>query len=186
MHQQKRAALLLMGATLFLGIILSNAFAAESPLPMRKGPAPSTTDSVPHYQIDAQPVPELTTRLLDLVEAIPGIKLRPTVISLPGAKGFWLDESLDLNHPEAIVGGREFAHLHPDGSLHASLSPERAREAVNAGWAVFHPWANSRPGWEGFVLLFTPRSVEETNITFQLIVDGYNYVTGRKHTARPH
>ena len=72
---------------------------------------------------------------------------------------------------EVIVGGREFAHLHPDGSLHASLSPERAREAVATGWATPHPWADQREGWEGFVMIYTPQSAEELEVVFHLIVD---------------
>jgi len=165
------------------GLALVSTRAGEARLPVRDGETPATTNRVPHIQIGAKAVPRLTDRLLQRVGTLPGVKIRATVISLPGAKGFWLSENIDLARPQAIVGGREFAHIHPDGSLHASLPPDRAREAVTAGWAAMHPWANSRPGWEGFVLLYTPRSVEETDIVFQLLVDGYNYVTGRAHTA---
>jgi len=89
-----------------------------------------------------------------------------------------------LARPEVIVGGREFAHIHPDGSLHASLPPQRAHEAVDKGWAVWHLWARERDGWEGFVLLYTPQTMEELGVTFQLIVDGYNYVTGKNLHAK--
>ena len=91
----------------------------------------------------------------------------------------WINEGVSLDHPEVIVSGREFAHIHPDGSLHAPLPYERALEAVEKGWAERHPWADQRDGWEGLVMLFTPRSMAELNVTFQLIVDSYNYVTGR-------
>ncbi|WP_420334322.1 luciferase family protein [Roseibium sp.] len=165
------------------GLALVSARAGEVRLPIRDGETPATTNRVPHIQIGAKAVPRLSDRLLQRVGTLPGVKIRDTVISLPGAKGFWLSENVDLARPQAIVGGREFAHIHPDGSLHASLPPDRAREAVKAGWAAMHPWANSRPGWEGFVLLYTPRTVEETDIVFQLLVDGYNFVTGRAHTA---
>ena len=163
--------------------LVASALAASDALRARDGPAPETTQSVPHVQIGAQAVPELSQRLTERVAALPGVTIRPTVISLPGASGFWLSETLALARPQAIVGGREFAHLHPDGSLHASLPPERAREAVAAGWAVMHPWSSQRAGWEGFVLLFTPRSAAEADIVFSLIVDGYNYVTGANHVA---
>ena len=97
--------------------------------------------------------------------------------------GFWLLEELSLSRPEVIAGGREFAHVHLDGSLHASLPPERALEAVAEGWAVRYPWATRREGWEGFVMLFTPQTTEELDVTFQLIVDGYNFVTGKNLRA---
>lgn len=173
----------LAAALMMIGSALGSANAEDIPLPSRDGPGPQTTEAVPHIQIGARAIPELSDRLLDRMSKLPGAEIRATVISLPGAKGFWLNETLDLARPNAIVGGREFAHLHPDGSLHASLPPDRAREAVKAGWAAMHPWANSRAGWEGFVLLFTPRTTHEADVVFQLLVDGYNYVTGKDHAA---
>jgi len=77
-----------------------------------------------------------------------------------------------------ILVGREFAHIHPDGSLHITLSPERAREAIASGWAEMHPIAE-QIGNEGMVLVYTPMDMEELDIIFQLIVDSYNFVTGR-------
>ncbi|MEO0979136.1 MAG: luciferase family protein [Pseudomonadota bacterium] len=183
MNTRRRPWRFAAAALMITGLALVSARAEEARLPVRDGETPVTTNRVPHIQIGAKAVPRLTDRLLQRVGTLPGVKVRATVISLPGARGFWLSEDIDLANPQAIVGGREFAHIHPDGSLHASLRPDRARAAVKAGWAVLHPWANSRPGWEGFVLLFTPRTVEETDVVFQLLVDGYNYVTGRSHTA---
>ena len=65
-----------------------------------------------------------------------------------------------------------------------SVPPQRAEEAVKAGWAVWHPWAKKRPEWMGFVMLYTPQSMAELEVTFQLIVDGYNCVTGKKVHAK--
>ena len=90
---------------------------------------------------------------------------------MPGADGLWLLEEVELARPEVIVRGREFAHIHPDGSLHASLPPIRAEEAVTQGWAVWHPWAKKRPGWGGFVMLYTPLTMDELDVTFRLIVE---------------
>jgi phospholipase/carboxylesterase len=77
-----------------------------------------------------------------------------------------------------ILVGREFAHIHPDGSLHVTLSPKRAKEAIEAEWAEYHPLAH-QIGVEGMVLLYTPRDMQELDIIFQLVVDSYNFVTGR-------
>ena len=33
----------------------------------------------------------------------------------------WLKDDIALANPQAIVAGREFAHIHPDGSLLAPL-----------------------------------------------------------------
>ena len=105
-----------------------------------------------------------------------------SAVSLPGARGVWISDGVSLAHPEAIVAGREFAHIHTDGSLHAPLPFERAIEAVDGGWAERHPLADQREGWEGLVMLYTPRSLEELDVVFQLIVESYGFVTGRDVT----
>ncbi len=155
------------------------AFAVSETLPIRKGPPPYTSKFVPHVQVGVEPVPEVSKELLRRVDNIPGVEIRDTVISMAGALGFWLDEKIPLARPDVIVRGREFAHLHPDGSLHASLSPELAARAVKTGWAIPHPWAKSRPGWEGFVMIYTPRSMAEMETVFQLVLGSYRFVTGK-------
>ncbi len=156
----------------------TSAAAEVGRLQTRETPNPRTTDGVPHVQIGVESAPEISEELLRRVSEIPGVKIRPTVISLPGALGFWVNDDVALAHPEVIVGGREFAHLHPDGSLHASLPPALAVQAVQAGWAVSHPWADQRPGWEGFVMIFTPVNFDELEVVFGLVVRSYEFVTG--------
>ncbi|MEM7343265.1 MAG: luciferase family protein [Chloroflexota bacterium] len=150
-----------------------------SSLPERAGPRTLTTGTVPHVQIGVDPVPAVNDELYRRTFALPGVEDRPTIVSLPGARGMWLSEDIALAHPEAIVNGREFAHIHPDGSLHAPLPYERALEVAEKGWGERHPWADQRDGWDGFVMLYTPQSMDELDITFQLIVESYNHVTGR-------
>ena len=157
----------------------SSAMAEGIDLPKRATPIPATTNGVPHIQIGVTPIPALSAELLQRVSTIPGVEVRDTVISLPGAKGFWLNEAISIARPEVIVGGREFAHMHPDGSLHASLSPELAVQAVKAGWAIPHPWAKQRPGWDGFVMIYTPGSQSELDVVFRLVEQSYSFVTGR-------
>lgn len=154
-------------------------WAEDWSVPARTNPRPLTTDNVPHVQIDVEIHPELTAELLKRVATIPDVEIRETVISLPGAKGFWLNDDISLARPDAIVGGREFAHVHPDGSLHASLPEDFANLVAEAGWAVKHPWADRRPGWEGFVMIYTAQSEEELDVVYQLILASYNFVTGR-------
>ncbi|MGP6088134.1 luciferase domain-containing protein [Antarctobacter jejuensis] len=159
-------------------VLLSTGVAAADSLPRRETPAPRTTNSVPHVQIGVTPVPELSAELLNRVAAIPGVEIRNTVVSLPGAKGFWVRDNVPLARPEVIVGGREFAHLHPDGSLHASLPPALAEEAIKAGWAVSHPWADQRQGWQGFVMIYTPANRDELTVVLDLVAASYAFVTG--------
>lgn len=163
---------------ILVAFIASPVVALGEALPKREAPIPPTTKGIPHKQFAGEAIPEIHAELMRRAALLPQTDIRPTVVSLPGATGFWLLEDLALARPEVIVGGREFAHVHPDGSLHASLPPARAYEAVAAGWAVRHPWADQREGWEGFVLLYTPTTEAELEVVTQLIIDGYNFVTG--------
>lgn len=153
-----------------------------SSLPQRSGPQPLTHKGMPHAQIGVRPVPEVHAELFRRAYSLPDVKNRPTMISVPGARALWLREDIPLAHPEAIAVGREFAHIHPDGSLHVSLPEERAREAIEAGWAEPHPLGQYL-GNLGMVMLYTPRTMEELDVVFQLIVDSHNFVTGRSVDA---
>lgn len=164
--------------TLAAVVIGAPVWADTTAMPERQGPRPQTTEGVPHVQIGVDPVPALSETLLATVETFPGVNLGPTRVSLPGAVGFQLDRGLALAQPRAIVGGREFAHLHPDGSLHASLDLETGRAAIEAGWAIAHPWANERPGWEGFVMIYTPQNARELAVVIDLLRGSYTYITG--------
>ena len=171
--------LILVSAAVWLLIAAAPAFAQDVRLPMRDGARPETTSGVPHIQIDILPVPELSEEMLRQVADFPGVVLGATRVSLPGAVGFQLTSDVTIAQPQAIVGGREFAHLHPDGSLHASLHPDTARAAIDAGWAVAHPWADQRTGWEGFVMIYTPMTEAELDVVLQLVRGSYTYITGQ-------
>lgn len=158
---------------------LTQMTAQEQSLPLRETARPETTSGVPHVQIGVEPVLSLSEEMKKRVAEFPGVTLGPTRVSLPGALGFQLARNLPLARPEVIVGGREFAHVHKDGSLHASLDPALAREAVTAGWAISHPWANRRSGWEGFVMIYTPVNKAELEVVMHLLESSYEYVTGR-------
>lgn len=147
-------------------------------IPRRKRPRPPTHQGMPHAQIGIQPVPEIHAELFRRCYSLPYVQNRPTVISVPGARSLWLREDLPLAHPEVIARGREFAHIHPDGSLHVALPPERAREAVEKGWAEPHPMAQYL-GNDGMVMLYTPLDMDELDVVFGLILGSYNFVTGR-------
>ena len=155
---------------------------AKVEIPKRSGPRPETTVNIPHVQIGVKPVSEVNEELFRRVYSLPGIENRKSVIA--GWRGLWLNEQVTVFVPEATIDGREFAHIHDDGSLHIFLDPFRSIEAVDSCWAIFHPFAvQGREGWDGFVMLYTPQSIEQLNVTFQLIVDGYNYVTAQNLLA---
>ncbi len=151
-------------------------------LPVRPGTRPETTPNIPHMQINLDIVQEVHEEMVRRIYSIPGVEEQPSIIL--SWQGLWIEDHLTLAEPGALLGGREFGHIHDDGSLHIFLEPKRAKEAIAAGWAVLHPFAaKGRKGWDGFVMLYTPQSIEELNTTFQLIVEAYNYVTGQAFVA---
>ena len=150
----------------------------HSPLPRRVGPRPPTMQGMPHTQIGVRPVPEVNAELFRRCFSLPGVVNRPTIVSVPGARALWLDDSVTHIRPGLIVAGREFTHIHPDGSMHLTLPPERARAAIDAGWAEPHPIARQM-GLEGMVLVYTPRTFDELEVLWNLVLDAYCYVTER-------
>ncbi len=176
-----KSILLSIITAVFLCTSSLSVWAEAGELPIRTSPRPMTTDGVPHVQLNVETLPELTAELLRRVATIPNVEIRDTVISLPGAKGFWLNDALSLAHPEIMVSGREFAHMHPDGSLHASLPLPLAMEAIDAGWALSHPWSKRRAGWEGFVMIYSATTVEELDVVVELIFRAYDFITGKRH-----
>lgn len=148
-------------------------------LPERSGPQTVTSGRVPHVQIGETKNSAITDELHRLTFSIPGLEMRPTIASLPGTTGIWLQDDMPVAHPTAIVAGREFAHIHTDGSLHAALPFNRASEVTEKKWGERHPWADQNPGWEGFVMLYSPRTMDEVDIVFELITESYNHITGQ-------
>lgn len=154
----------------------------SQPLPERRGPRPPTQQGMPHTQIGVRPVLQVNAELFRRCFSLPGVENRPTIISVPGARALWLDDSVTDVRPGVILAGREFTHIHPDGSMHLTLPVDRAREAIGAGWAESHPIA--RPaGVEGMVLVYTPRTFDELEVIWSLVLDTYCYVTGRSQPA---
>jgi len=119
----------------------------------------------------------LIDELIERIFALDVLEDRPTILGLMGT-ALWLTEDITIERPECVPGDREFAHIHLDGSMHTVLPHGRIAEAVAAGWAEVHPLAGVRPGFEAFVMLFAPRSSEEIDVMFQLILEAVNFITG--------
>ena len=147
-------------------------------LPDRPGARRETTGTVPHVQIDAAPVPAVDAELRRRAFQLPGVENRESDRSLPGARGLALSNRAGLARPDVIAGSNEFAHIHPDGSLHVWLPVERAIEVDQTKWGELHPWVSRNGFWDGVVMIYTPETPEELDITILILVDAYNFVTG--------
>lgn len=151
----------------------------SGPLPERPGAQVQTSGSVPHVQVGVKPVKELNDELIKLAFSLPSLEKRPTIVSLPGAVGMWLGKDVPVAFPKAIVSGREFAHIHTDGSLHAAFPFKRALELQRKGWGERHPWADRNEGWQGLVMLYSASSADELSVLIRLVTESYNHVTGQ-------
>lgn len=149
-------------------------------LPERNGSRPRTTPTNPHTQLEQNPDTSMVEELARRVFALPGVEERPSAISVPGARALWLSEDAPSGPPEAFMIGREFAHIHPmpDGSLHAALPPEVAREAIEKGWAEQHPVARMGYIPRNVVMIYAPRDAEEIEVVTGLVVESYRYAGG--------
>jgi len=145
-------------------------------LPVRALPPAVTTGSVPHRQLDPLIIPSVIAELHERVFGLTEVESRESLL-VPGATAIWIRPEVTIGRPECIIAGREVAHIHLDGSLHAVLPLGRIPEAESAGWVEPHPWAGLQPGFEAFVLIFSPRSSEEVDVAFDLVLEGLRFVT---------
>lgn len=115
-------------------------------------------------------------------QTLPGVVLRPSQISVKGARAFWLPEDLAAGPPEAFMIGEEFAHLHPpyDGSLHMRLPFDVIEEVLAKGWGELHPSAPKGFAPGKTVMVFGPRDEAELSIVWQILQQSYNFATGRR------
>lgn len=152
-------------------------------LPVRGGPPEVTTGDVPHIQLDSVRDLDLTLELTRRAYSLPGVENRASVVTLPGAQSLWLGPEVEVVRPDVLVAGREFGHVHPDSSMHLWLPPDRAVEVAENGWGELHPWVERDGFWGGVVIVWAPESPEDVAVSFRLIVDAFNFVTGQNLDA---
>jgi hypothetical protein len=117
-------------------------------MPEREGPRPKTGDHAPHLQLSDKSPPDVVGELMQwAVNQFPDVREEPTRISVSTTRALWLDESVSVAHDDAFMppaGGREFAHVHADGSMHLCVSDEAVSELVEKSWGEPHPMKNYR------------------------------------------
>lgn len=170
-------------------------------LPVRKGDRPETGPSVPHVQFTQTSPPRLRERLKEWMSgALPGIVTGPSEISDAAKMRRWMSAELpDVAVPHDVPDEKawaafldgvappagvvlmppslttEFAHVHPDGSLHLALSLEDQRELLDKAWGERHPLYSSGVN---VVMLYAPRTDEELAIARTVLAASYRYATG--------
>lgn len=151
-------------------------------LPERRGLRPRTQLGMPHQQLDQNAPAHLQEQLYERARSLPGVSAGPSMVSVPGARAFFLAEELAAGPPEAFMAGREFGHLHPayDGSLHLAIPEGLAAEVERKGWGELHPAARMgmMPGTAAMV--FGPRDEEELEVVWVILKASYDFARGRR------
>lgn len=154
-------------------------------LPTRAGRRPATGPEIPHQQLDQTAPAELQEQLWRRMVALDGVRAGRSRVSLPQSRALHLDPALALGPPAAFMGGTEFAHLHgaSDGSLHATLPPDAAAQAIESGWAEVHPLVRRGMIPPSHVMIYGPRDAAELDTVWQLVEVSYAFARGA--TAAP-
>ena len=143
----------------------------ELTLPPRPGEQPSVTSGIPHIQLDQTSSEQMIAALSDWAFTLEGVSEQPSRASLPGARALTVEGEIPINR-QAVIVGREFAHIHPipngGGSLHLRLMLEDAQEVVDSGWGEWHPFAldGTMPG---MVMVYAPRSDQDLDVVKSIV-----------------
>ena len=134
---------------------------------------------MPHEQRSQNAPPAMQEALFQRAAALPHVAVGRSHVSVPGTRAFHLEPARARGPPGSTMVGTEFAHLHPphDGSLHARLPPDLAREAAGKGWAVPHPVA-ALQGDPTLVMLFGPRDEAELETVWSIVRASYAHALG--------
>jgi phospholipase/carboxylesterase len=100
----------------------------------------------------------------------------PTKVGVEGTRALLLDRGAAAGPDAAFLlpDDGEFAHQHPDGSLHVALPDAQAYDALAKGWAVAHPLAGVRVS-PGMVLVYGPRDEAEVEIVAGIAAASHHY-----------
>lgn len=147
----------------------------------RPGEKPTATFEIPHQQLD-QPAPiAVQEELIDAIAALPGVLLWDSPNSLPGAIGWVLGESLDVDENGDLIAGSEFGHQHREvGSMHLSLPAVASQIVREKGWAVLHPFSAVILGSRevDFLLVYAPRDTEDLQTIWLIVQAAYAFAQG--------
>jgi len=151
-------------------------------LPERNGETPQIGQTPPQLQFSDKSPRDIYQKFHDwMFSTFPKVRKEPTRISVPTSTAMWLDENENVGHIDAFMppsGGREFTHIHLDGSFHTVVSTDVENEIITKKWGVRHMYYD-----QGVkeVLVYAPRNEDEIEITKTIVIKSYEYATGKKY-----
>ncbi|MBL8326860.1 MAG: hypothetical protein JNJ89_18065 [Rubrivivax sp.] len=138
------------------------------------------TPANPQEQLDQFPPDwRLIERLAEHGFSLPMVVERPTQVAPDGSRALTLDGSVPME-PQAVMVGREFAHIHsaPVGSMHLMLPQAASELALGKRWVLRHPFAVRGWGPEGTVFVFAPRDEHELEWAKALLSVSHAWASG--------
>ncbi len=149
-------------------------------LPARSGPRPETQVESGQSQLDQNGLAALADRLVEAMVGLDGVRLGSSGIGGPSARAGHLLPAVANGPAEAFIVGTEFGHVHNDGSgsLHMVLPTARAGEAVDAGWAEWHPTVAAHERPPNLVLVYGARNDDDFDVIWGLLQDSYSFAYG--------
>lgn len=149
----------------------------EFRLPPRTGAQPAVTSGIPHIQLDQAASDDLLERMANWAFSLSGVVEQPSRASLPGARALTVAPDVSITRPEAMIVGREFAHIHPQphgGSMHTMLPEHQVAEVVDKGWGEHHPLAldGSIPN---LLMVYAPRDDGDLDVVRIIIGAAVEY-----------
>ena len=148
----------------------------------RIGQTPQIGQTPPQLQFSDKSPRDIYQKFHDwMFSTFPKVRKEPTRISVPTSIAMWLDENEDVGHIDAFMppsGGREFTHIHLDGSFHTVVGADVENEIITKKWGVRHMYYD-----QGVkeVLVYAPRNEEEIEIAKTIVIKSYEYATGKKY-----
>ena len=148
-------------------------------LPFRTGAEPAVTDGIPQIQLDQTASDEILEKMTRWAFALSGVTEQPSRASLPGARALTVSPDIPVGHPDALLVGREFAHIHPQpygGSMHMKLPATQATEVVDRGWGEHHPLSldGSIPN---LLMVYAPRTDDDLAVIKTIIGAAVEFAT---------
>ncbi len=148
-------------------------------LPNRIGEAPKIGQTPPQLQFSDKSPRDIYQKFHNwMFTTFPKVRKEPTRISVSTSTAMWLDENENAGHIDAFMppsGGREFTHIHLDGSFHTVVGTDVENEIIAKNWGVRHMYYD-RGVKE--VLVYAPRNEEEIEIAKTIVIKSYEYATG--------
>ncbi|WPH03411.1 Hypothetical protein R9X50_00629100 [Acrodontium crateriforme] len=155
----------------------------SNPLPRRKGPqARALPFVVPHREKNENERrdPEIEKTYLKAYDKLvetnaQSIEWKTSVLEKRG-KAMFLLPSIPMS-PLVSKSAREIGHIHAsDLSAHVMLSLEDSRQVIEKGWGERHGLSGTKRLSLSYLMLYSPRSVEEVEILINILQAGIDYV----------